>query len=106
MDSIVRMLFWGILKGSLIAFGTIYGVLVLLAYRAVGPEFQFKFDPQDPRRSVLDFLIWLGVKVMAATVRVSRSVYDLLTEASAEVGEWYLRRHGAKIPSEFLSRFQ
>lgn len=46
---------------------------------------------------------WGTLKVLLA---VWRSAFDLLTEASAEVGEWYLRRRGVKQTVEIFSRLR
>jgi hypothetical protein len=45
------------------------------------------------------------VKILAASVVVGRTALEMLSEASAEVGEWYLRRRGeagATVRSHFL----
>jgi hypothetical protein len=35
-------------------------------------------------------LVWLGVKVLKACLRIARIVLNMLLEASAEVGEWFI----------------
>jgi hypothetical protein len=105
MLSILGIFFWGILKSLLIALGIVYFGLVLMAYRTEGPRCQFCLDWQRPTRAAQQLLVWLGVKILAASVVIGRTFLEMLSEASAEVGEWYLRRRGeagATVRSRFL----
>lgn len=105
MPSILGIVFWGILKFLLVALGIVYSGLVLMAYRTAGPRCQLRLDWQHPTRAAQQLLVWLGVKILAASVVVGRTALEMLSEASAEVGEWYLRRRGeagATVRSHFL----
>jgi hypothetical protein len=50
-------------------------------------------------------VVWLGVKVLDACLRFASAILNMLLEASAEVGEWFIRRSPAmqeSIRSRFL----
>jgi hypothetical protein len=72
------------------AAGALYAGMVLMRYRTDGPHHRLSFDLRDPARSVQHFLVWLGVKVLKACLRIARIVLNMLLEASAEVGEWFI----------------
>jgi hypothetical protein len=42
---------------------------------------------------------------MATVVRVGRTALEMLSDASAEVGEWYIRRRGGQVEAIFHSHF-
>lgn len=105
MASTVEIAFWVTMKLVLIALGILYSGLVLMAYRTEGPRYQLRLDWQGPARSAQQLLVWLGVKVLAALVYAGRAALEVLSEASAEVGEWYLRRRGGEAEATFRSRF-
>jgi len=75
-----------------LAAGAIYAGIVLMRYRTDSPHYRLSFDLKDPARSVQHLVVWLGVKVLAACLRLATAVFNMLLEASAEVGEWVLRR--------------
>jgi hypothetical protein len=76
-----------------IAAGAIYAGMVLMSYHTDGPHYRLSFELRDPVRSVQHLAVWLGVKVFDACLRVAKAVFNLLLEASAEVGEWFMRRN-------------
>jgi hypothetical protein len=49
-------------------------------------------------RSAQRLVVWLGVKALALAVRMATPIFGMLSEASAEVGEWFLshRHHEAQ----------
>jgi hypothetical protein len=49
-------------------------------------------------------VVWLGVKVLDACLRFASAIFNMLLEASAEVGEWVLRRNPA-VQQSIRSRF-
>jgi hypothetical protein len=105
MPSMLEIVFWGTVKFLLIALGIVYSGLVLMAYRTEGPRCPLRLDWQRPMRAIQQLLVWLGVKMLAASVVIGRTFLEMLSEASAEVGEWYLRRRGeagATVRSRFL----
>jgi hypothetical protein len=49
-------------------------------------------------------VIWLGVIVVAGCVWIAKPIFNMLLEASAEVGEWFIRRSPA-VQESIRSRF-
>jgi len=75
-----------------------------MRYFADGPHYRLSFDLRDPARSVVHLLVWLGVKVLQVGLRFARAFLNILLEASAEVGEWFMRRSPA-VQESIRSRF-
>jgi hypothetical protein len=99
----------GILLGHLltwlaVAAGALYATLVLMRYRTDGPRYRLKLSLDAPARSIQHLVIWLGVKVVAACVWIAKPILNMLLEASAEVGEWFIRRSPA-VQESIRSRF-
>lgn len=105
MLSFLSILFWATLKLLAVVLGGVYMGLVLMTFRTDGPRYQARFDLGAPARSLERFLVWLGVMFLAASTRAGLSLLTILSEASAEVGEWYLRQRGVEAHSEFRSRY-
>ncbi len=105
MLPILEIVFWAVVKFLLAAFGILYAGLVLMGYRTEGDRYRLRLDEQDPVGSAEQLLVWLGVRAMAAIVCVGRTTLEMLSEASAEVGEWYIRRRGGEVEASFRSRF-
>ena len=103
----LSIVFGALLKLLTVAAGALYAGIVLMRYRTNGPHYRLNFELRDPARSVEYLLIWLGVKVLDACVRFTKVVFNMLLEASAEIGEWIIRRSPAveaSIRSRFLVR--
>jgi hypothetical protein len=86
---------WGLIKLGLLAVGVLYAAQILKTYasaRAGKPHWP-PLDWKEPIRSAEQVLIWGGVFVVAVIVRLARPMVDMLSEASAEVGEWAISRH-------------
>jgi hypothetical protein len=45
---------------------------------------------RHPVRSAGCLLVWLGVKGLELAARISAPIFGMLSEASADVGEWFL----------------
>jgi len=85
----------GLIKLGLLAVGVLYAIQILKTYasaRAGEPHWP-PLDRKEPIRSAEQVLIWGGVFVVAVVVRLVRPLVDMLSEASAEVGEWAINRH-------------
>ena len=78
---------------SWLAFAAValYAGVVLMRYRTDGPYYHLSFELQDPGRSLQHFVVWLGVRVLEVCLRIAKAVLNVLLEASAEVGEWFIR---------------
>lgn len=69
--------------------------LVLAVYSHEGRQFRLRVAWRDPARSLLYFKMWLCLWTLDLTLRFARICLDTLSEASADVGEWCLRRLAA-----------
>lgn len=105
MFPILEVAFWAVFKFLLGAFGILYAGLVLMAYRTEGERYRLSLNKQDPAGSAAQLLVWAGVRAMATVVRVGRTALEMLSDASAEVGEWYIRRRGGQVEAIFRSHF-
>jgi hypothetical protein len=76
-----------------------------MSYRTNGPNYRPHFNHQEPARSAERLLVWLGVKILAFALRLGVPVFGMLSEASAEVGEWFLRHRDPEAMASFRSRF-
>ncbi len=105
MTTIEKTLFWWTFKLLWGASGVLYAVLVLMSYATEGRRYRLQLELENPARSAASLLIWLGVKAVAAILSVGRSVLEILSETSADVGEWFIRRRGPEVDAMFRSRF-
>jgi len=90
-----QSIFSAFLNLTLLAGVAFYGGLVLRRYLTDGARLFPRVDRRDPAHSAERLAVWLGVKALAFAVRIGTPIFDMLSEASAEVGEWFLsyRRH-------------
>jgi hypothetical protein len=98
-------IFRGFLKLAILAGGVLYARLVVMSYRTNGPHYRLRIDPKDPARSAERLLVWLGVKALALGARIAVPLFGMLAEASAEVGEWFLRHRTPQTQASIRSRF-
>jgi len=98
-------IFMSLFDLAVLVIGAIYTGLVLANYRTNGPHYRLRVNAYAPVRSAESLLIWLGVKTLALTIRVGVPVFGMLSEASAEVGEWYLRHRDPETLDLVRSRF-
>jgi len=91
----IQELLWTIIKVGLLAIGALYAVQIFKTYASAraGEAHWPPLNRREPIRSAEQVLIWGGVFVVAVVVRLARPVVDMLSEASAEVGEWAISRH-------------
>ena len=93
-STILFSIFGGLLKLALLAGLAFYASIVLVNYRADGLPARPPIDLHDPLNSSKRWAIWLGVRVLDLLVRAAKPFFGMLSEASADVGEWFLeRRH-------------
>jgi len=93
-----------LLTGLAFAAGTVYAGMILMMYRMEGPHYRLSFQLQDPARSVRHLLVWLGVKGLQGCLRLATAIFNTLLEASAEVGERFIRLSPA-VQESIRSRF-
>ena len=90
----LHSIFSGLLELALLAGTALYTGLVLTNYLAGGPPQRPSVDWRDPAHSAQRWAVWLGVKGLTFTVQAATRIFGMLSEASAEVGDWFLnRRH-------------
>lgn len=101
----MNSLFVGFVKLLMVVGAGLYVGLVLMIYRTDGPRYRPRLALGDPGRSAWRLLVWMGVKALTATIRGASTLFNMLSEASAEVGEWFLRRRDPEVQDAFRSRF-
>lgn len=82
-----------------------YAGLVLMSYATDGPRYRPRLRLADPLRSFQRLLVWLGVKALAVLMAAARAVLAVLSDASAEVGEWFVAQWSQQSRASFRSRF-
>lgn len=95
----------GVLRLSLVAGAAVYVGLVFRSYRAEGSQGALRLEISDPARSAGRLLVWLGVKAVATALRIGGGIFSNLSEASAEVGDWFLRNRKPEVQEAVRSRF-
>lgn len=102
---VTALVFGWALKVALIAIAILYGGLVLANYATGGARYPLRLDPEEPARSLQQILVWAGVKLLDAMVRTLKVLWEMLSDASAEVGEWFVSRRSPRVQAEFRSHF-
>ena len=88
--AMATLAFWWTLRVALIAVALLYSGLVLTRYATGGARSPLRLDLGQPTRSAEQALVWGGVKLLDGMLRALGVVWDVCTEASAEVGEWFV----------------
>lgn len=83
----------------------IYAGLVLMTFATDGPRYRPRLRLADPLRSLERLLVWLGVKALMLLMAWARAALAVLSEASAEVGEWFMSQRGPRSQATFRSHF-
>jgi hypothetical protein len=86
----LHSIFVGILELTLLGVTAFYAGFVLLSYLTYGPRPRPQFELREPTRSAENLAVWAGIKLVALLVPVGRPILAMLSEASAEVGDWFL----------------
>ena len=104
MATHMSIVFGALSKLLAVAAGALYAWMVLMRFRTDRPHYRLSFELRDPGRSAGHLVIWLGVKVLEGCLRIASSILNILLEASAEVGEWFMRRNPA-VQGRFRAHF-
>ena len=104
MVSYLSILLGHVLSWLAAAAAALYVGVVLVSYRTAGPRYRLKLNLREPAWSTQQLVVWLGVKVLEGCVRLAKTTLNTLLEASAEVGEWFMRRSPA-VQESIRSRF-
>lgn len=90
----LQNIFTGLLEVAVLAGAAVYAGLVVTNYRTEGAQIRPRVDFHDPTRSAERLAVWLGARSLALAVRMGTPVFGMLSEASADVGDWFLsHRH-------------
>ena len=101
----LRVLLDRLLMWLALAAGALYAGMVVMRYCTDEPCFCPAFQLRNPVRSAERLGVWLGVKALEGFLGIARLLLSVLLEASAEVGEWYLRRRTDML-EKIRSRFR
>jgi hypothetical protein len=88
-----KSLFNRFLKLILLAVSVIYTTLVVLADQADDVRLKEPFNRHDLMRSSERLVIRLGLLMLRLVLRFASRIFEMLSEASAEVGEWFLSHY-------------
>ena len=88
-----RSLLTDILAFAVLIGAAFYAVFVLLSYVTYGVRPRPQVNLHDPADAAEKMAEWAGVSLVAVSVRTMTPVFAMLSEASAEVGDWFLRNH-------------
>jgi hypothetical protein len=105
MTTTLEVLFWSTVKLFLVALGILYVGMVLVSYRTEGLRYRLRLQRNDLARSAERLLVWLGLRGIGLLLHGAAAVLGMLSEASADVAEWFIRRGGGKLEATYRSRF-
>ncbi|HKS97741.1 MAG TPA: hypothetical protein VJV74_16625 [Terriglobia bacterium] len=103
MDSATAAVLAWTLKVLLGVVILIYAGLVAMTYATDGARYRPRLDLDAPLRSLQRLLVWLGVEAVEGVRRMLRATLNVFSEASAEVGEWFVSRRSRKEQQRFHS---
>ena len=92
-----QSVFSGFLDLALLAGIVFYFTLVLLSYFEDKTHVRPQFDLGDPARACERTAVWLGVEALVLAVRLLSPLFAMLSEASADVGDWFLNQRHHEI---------
>jgi hypothetical protein len=99
-----QILLRGLLGATVLVGFLTFSTLVVLSYLESRGQVRPAFDRSELARSLRRFAAWMGNKPLALVVRVGKPVvnigkpvFNMLSEASAEVGEWFLGTRDHRI---------
>ena len=83
-----------------------YVELVTIVYFTKGASCAPPSDWRNPACAAGNLLIWGGVKLVSAIVHASRPLFEMLSEASAELSEMVLGQRSARVEAAVRSRLR
>ncbi len=105
MAMLTQVVAWDAMKLLVAILGLFYAGLVFTGYVTEGPHYQPRLRWTEPARSGERLLVWTGIKILDAILRLVRSTCNQLFAASAEVGFWVVDKSGPDIQRKIHSRF-
>jgi hypothetical protein len=103
--TLMHMILWDAVKVLVALLALIYAGLVLTGYASEGPGYQPHLSWTEPGRSSERLLIWTGIKILEALRRVTRSMFNQLFMASADIGLWFVDKSSSEVRRKVRSRF-
>ena len=86
----LRTIIGGVLNLILLTGALLYAGLVAINFNALNSRVRPQVNLRDPAQSAQKLAVWLGVMTLATGIRVATPVLAMLSEASADVGDWFL----------------
>lgn len=86
-----------LIKTGLMVTGVLYTVEVLVHCLSFGEHQRPEFDSSRRLRSAWRLSVWAGVAATELVVRISRPLVNMLSEASADLGEWAITHRHAQV---------
>ncbi len=80
----------GFLNVLFLAGAVFYAAVVTRSYLTDAPHRRPRITWRRPVESAGRLALWLGVQVLGLVVRLATPIFAMLSEASAELGEWFL----------------
>jgi hypothetical protein len=93
------------LKIIMVGLAVLYAGMVLMAMRTEGLDYRPRWNWNDIARSTEQLVVWGGVRIVARASQAAKSALEVLTEASADLGEWFVHQRGGNVEAKFRSRF-
>jgi hypothetical protein len=103
--TITTFIFWWIFRWLLVAAAAFYGSLVVTTYAIGGARYAPWLDRKGATLSIAPILVWGGVQLLDLAIRMLKVVWELLIEASAEVGEWCIDKCSTRAQAQHRLRF-
>jgi hypothetical protein len=105
MQGDAQTILWASAKLVAVFLTLVYLGMVWTAYAAEGTRYQPRLRWRAPARSGERLLVWTGVKIVSGVLRFSRSLFNQLFAASAEVGLWVADKSGPEVQRKVRSKF-
>lgn len=105
MITITHLILLLLIKALIALAVLVYAGLVLTAYAMEGPHYKPRLQLTRPARSGERLMVWTGVRILDATVRLSKSLLNQLFTASADVGDWFVDRSSTSVKRNVRRRF-
>lgn len=86
-----------LIKTGLMVAGVLYTVEVLVNCLSLGEHKRPEFESSRRFRYAWLVSVWAGVEATELVVRMSRPLVNMLSEASADVGEWAITHRHAQV---------
>ena len=97
---------WGVSGLLIVGAVLLYVGAVTAICLTKGLRYRPPFDWRDPLCAAANLLIWAGVKSVSAIVSTAKALYEMFSEASAELSEMVLGQRSARVQAAIWSRLR